>query len=120
MNHHWEPHSSQHFYLAAQADRCAPQSKLNIPASLRPSGAKRFHTMVHDLSLGGFLATSQNRMHIGTICWLTLPGLESLQADVMWWQRGRVSCAFVNLLSPIINHDILSRYHGNKAYRQGS
>jgi hypothetical protein len=113
----WQSHPNSGYLLAAQEDRCAPRSKVNIPASLRPSAAKSFHTVVHDLSLGGFSATALNRMHIGTICWLTLPGLESLQSEVVWWQRGMVGCGFANLLSPIIHDNILARYRGDGVFR---
>jgi hypothetical protein len=117
MNGYGDPYPSNGYYLATQEDRCAPRSKVNIPASLRPSGAKSFHTVVHDLSLGGFSATSLNRMHVGAVCWLTLPGLEALQAEVVWWERGLVGCAFANLLSPIIHDNILSRYKGHGVFR---
>lgn len=121
MNSSEEPYSNAYsnggYYLAVQEDRCAPRSKVNIPASLRPSGGKSFHTVVHDLSLGGFSATALHRMHLGAVCWLTLPGLESLQAEVVWWERGQVGCAFANLLSPIIHDNILSRYLGSGIYR---
>lgn len=96
--------------IAAQEDRCAPRTKLSIPATLRPSAARGFHTVVHDLSLGGFSASSPNRMHIGAICWLTLPGLEALQSEVIWWKGGLVGCGFAKLLSPIIHEHILGRY----------
>ena len=102
------PGSYEH---SAQEDRCAPRSKVNIPASLRPSGGKGFYTVVNDLSLGGFSATALNRMHVGAKCWLTLPGLESLQAEVVWWQSGQVGCAFAGLLSPIVYDNILGRYY---------
>jgi PilZ domain len=117
MSRHWQPGTHDGYYLATQEDRCAPRCKVNIPASLRASGAKCFHTVVHDLSLGGFSATSLHRMHLGTICWLSLPGLESQQAEVVWWQQGQVGCAFANLLSPIIHDNILSRYRGDGVYR---
>jgi hypothetical protein len=96
--------------IASREDRCAPRTRLTIPATLRPSAAKGFHTVVHDLSLGGFSANSSSRMHIGAVCWLTLPGLEALQAEVIWWEGGGVGCAFAKLLSPIILEHILSRY----------
>lgn len=106
------------FYeLAAQEDRCAPRAKVSIPAMLRPSGGRSFHTEVHDLSLGGFSATAHRRMFAGNLCWLTLPGLESLQAEVVWWEGGLVGCAFASLLSPIVHDNILARYRGNEAYR---
>jgi hypothetical protein len=78
-------HGTQDRYaFAAQEDRCAPRTRISIPASLRASGGKGFQTVVHDLSLSGFSAMSITRLHPGTICWLTLPGLGSLQAEVVW------------------------------------
>lgn len=71
------------FRLAAQEDRCGPRTRLTIPATLRASGGRAFQSVVHDLSISGFSATSINRMHEGHLCWLTLPGLESLQAEVV-------------------------------------
>ncbi|MBX7499866.1 PilZ domain-containing protein [Qipengyuania sp. YG27] len=104
-------HQSQDRYtLAAQEDRCAPRTKLTIPAQLRASGGRAFQTVVHDLSISGFSAAAINRMHEGQLCWLTLPGLESLQAQVVWWEECLVGCAFSELLSPFVHESILSRY----------
>lgn len=100
------------YELAAQEDRSAIRTKLVIPAQLRASGARSFQTTVNDLSLSGFSATSLNRMHVGTVCWLTLPGLESLQAEVVWWEDGLCGCAFTNLMSEIVHDNILARYRG--------
>lgn len=100
------------YEYSAQEDRCAPRTRVRIPASLRASGAKSFPTTVHDLSLGGFSATALNRMHVGTMCWLSLPGLESQQAEVAWWQDGLVGCAFANLLSPIVLDSMIAQYQG--------
>ena len=112
-----ETSSRDRYALAAQEDRCAPRSRIAIPASLRASGGRSFQTQVLDLSLGGFSAACVNRMHAGALCWLTLPGLESLQAVVVWWQDNLVGCAFANLLSPIVHDNILARYRGDGVYR---
>ncbi|MFC4295428.1 PilZ domain-containing protein [Novosphingobium tardum] len=109
--------SRNRYAIAAQEDRCAPRTRIAIPAGLRPSGGRSFQTSVLDLSLGGFSATCVNRMHNGSLCWLTLPGLESLQAEVIWWQNNVVGCAFSNLLSPIVHDNILARYRGDGVYR---
>ncbi len=101
------------YSIAAQEDRCSPRMQMSIPASLRPSGSKGFQTVINDLSISGFSATSVSRMHIGTHCWLTIPGLESLQADVIWWDNSLVGCAFSQLLSPIIHDNILARWQGS-------
>lgn len=105
------------YAVAAQEDRSAPRTRIMIPASLRASGARSCQTMVHDLSLSGFSAASVNRMHPGTICWLQIPGLESLQAEVIWWNNSLVGCAFQSLLNPIVHDNILTRYRGDQPFR---
>ncbi|TMM50052.1 PilZ domain-containing protein [Qipengyuania marisflavi] len=105
------------YTLAAQEDRCSPRTKLTIPGQLRASGGRAFQTVVHDLSISGFSAAAINRMHDGQLCWLTLPGLESLQGQVVWWENCMVGCAFSELLSPIVHDNILARYSGEGAYR---
>jgi hypothetical protein len=114
-------HTTQDRYeIAAQEDRCAPRTKLTIPASLRASGGRAFQSVVHDLSISGFSAAAINRMHEGQVCWLTLPGLESLQAQVVWWDNCIVGCAFTELLSPIVHDNIIQRYAQMGAYRSAS
>lgn len=104
------------YEFAAQEDRSAHRVKLTIPASLRPSGSRSFQTVVRDLSMSGFSAAAVNRIHPGTRCWLTLPGMESLAAKVVWWDNGIVGCAFENLLSPIILDNILGRWSNETGY----
>ncbi|OYX66377.1 MAG: pilus assembly protein PilZ [Sphingomonadales bacterium 32-64-17] len=105
------------YYLAAQEDRSAERVQLMIPAQLRVPGARAFQTVVKDISLSGFAATAINRMHPGSLCWLSLPDLETQQAEVIWWEDALVGCAFVNLLSPIVHDTILARYRGEKIPR---
>lgn len=102
--------SRERYFTAAQEDRSAPRTRISIPAQLRPSGARGFHTVVQDLSLSGFCATSVVRLHAGTVCWLTLPGLGSLQARVVWWENNLAGCSFEQLLSPIVHSNLLSRF----------
>ncbi|MFV0643460.1 MAG: PilZ domain-containing protein [Sphingomonadaceae bacterium] len=106
------------YEAAAQEDRCAPRSEVTIPAHLRVSGGHAFQTVVHDLSLSGFSATAINRLHPGQVCWLTLPGIEALQSEVIWWDYSQVGCAFQNLLNPIIHGQILERYQPDAARRK--
>lgn len=105
------------YSLAAQEDRCAPRTRLAIPSQLRASGARGYQTVVHDLSISGFSAAAINRMHVGQLCWLTLPGLESLQAEVVWWENCIVGCAFAELLSPIVHDTIVARYTPSGHFR---
>ena len=105
------------YAIAAQEDRSAPRTRLSIPASLRPSGSKGFQTVIHDLSLSGFSAMAVNRLHIGTLCWLSIPGLESLEGKVVWWNNSLVGCEFQQLLNPIVHDNILARWEGQNIYR---
>jgi hypothetical protein len=101
------------YQRAAQEDRCGARTRLAIPAQLRASGGRAFRTTVQDLSISGFSASAINRMHEGQLCWLTMPGLQSLQAQVVWWQDSAVGCAFSELLSPIVHAAILERFRGD-------
>ncbi len=107
----------ERYEVAAQEDRCAPRTRIAIPATFRSSGGRSFQTMVHDLSLGGFCCSAVNRLQPGTICWITLPGLESQQSEVIWWNNSLVGCAFQNLLSPIVHDNILSRWQPETIFR---
>lgn len=105
------------YFSAAQEDRSAPRTRVAIPATLRISGGRGFQTVVHDLSLSGFCAAAVNRMIPGTVCWLTLPGIELLQSEVVWWDNSLAGCAFDKLLSPIVHDNILSRWASNTSFR---
>lgn len=107
----------ERYIIAAQEDRCAPRTRITIPASLRASGGRSFQTMVHDLSLGGYCCSAVNRLQVGTICWITLPGLESLQSEVVWWNNSLVGCAFKDLINPIVYDNILARWQPENVYR---
>nr|WP_137678248.1 PilZ domain-containing protein [Parerythrobacter lutipelagi] len=109
--------TQDNYHLAAQEDRCSPRTKITIPAQLRASGGRAFQTVVHDLSISGFSASAISRMHLGQVCWITLPGLESLQAEVVWWENSIVGCAFMELLSPIVHDNILQQYSPSTVYR---
>jgi hypothetical protein len=109
--------SKDSYALAAQEDRSAPRTRLSIPATLRPSGTRGFQTVVNDLSLSGFSAMAINRLHPRTLCWLTLPNMESLEGQVVWWDNGLVGCAFQRLLNPIIFESIIDRWAGTPVYR---
>ena len=103
--------------IAAQEDRSAPRTRMLIPARLRVSGGKPFHTDIHDLSLSGFSGTAINRLFPGKLCWLTLPGLASIQSEIVWWENRIVGCAFSELLSEIVHDDLVARYAAQTALR---
>jgi len=102
--------SQNRYAIAAQEDRCAPRTKVCIDATLRPSGAPRFPVKVRDVSLAGFAAEAVTGLRSGSLCWLTLPGLEGLQAEVMWNDGTMIGCAFAKLLNPAVHDMLISRY----------
>lgn len=93
---------------------------MNIPAQLRASGGRAFQTVVHDLSISGFSAVVISRMHFGQVCWLTLPGLASQEAEVVWWENSIVGCAFKQLLSPVVHENIVQKFAPSPIYRSVS
>lgn len=98
------------YMRAAQEDRCAPRVTLKMPATLRPSGAQGFQVVVTDLSLGGFSCEAVTGMRPGALCWITLPGLSGLQAEVAWNDGARVGCAFANLMNQAVLDNLVARY----------
>lgn len=110
---------NQLYENAAQEDRSAERERISIPASLRASGGKSYQTVVRDLSMSGFSATAMSRVHPGTYCWLTLPGMESMSAKVVWWDEGLVGCAFENLIAPIIYENLMDRWRRHGHFSQG-
>ena len=110
--------STDRYEIAAQEDRCAPRTKITVPAQLRASGGRSFQTVVHDLSISGFSAAAVNKMYEGQVCFLTLPGLESRMAHVIWWDNSIVGCAFQQLLSPIVHDNIMSSHGHATVFRR--
>jgi hypothetical protein len=95
---------------AALEDRSAPRIKLDIPATLRPSGVTGFGVHVNNLSLSGFACEATTGMPKGARCWLGLPGLAPLQAEVVWNDGITVGCAFTDLLNQSILDAIINRF----------
>ncbi len=102
--------TTSRYHVAAQEDRCAPRAAVSIPATLRPSGSGGFPVVVTDLSLAGFACQAVTGMKPGTLCWLTLPGLSGLQAELVWNNGQMVGCAFARLLNQAVLELVVSRY----------
>lgn len=101
---------SDSYALAAQEDRCAPRLRLSMNATLRPSGSTGFAVVIRDLSLGGFACEAVTGMRSGHLCWITLPGLSALQAEVVWNDGQMVGCAFSNLLNQAVLDDVVRKH----------
>lgn len=104
------PFTITNYAHAAQEDRSAPRIKIEIPAQMRPSGFTGFKVVVRDLSLSGFAAEALTGMKPGTRIWLSLPGLNGLQGEIVWNDGTMVGCSFTNLLNPAVYEAIIQKY----------
>ncbi len=98
------------YALAALEDRSAPRIKISIPASFRKSGDNGFKVNVVDLSLSGFAAEAPTGIPVGSRCWLTMPGLAPLEAEMIRNDGFVIGCAFTNLLNQSVLNAIVQRY----------
>lgn len=98
------------YALAAEEHRCAPRFDLKISALMRFSGSRRFAVEVTEMSLAGFSCDALIQSQPGTLCWLTLPGLESLEAMVVHCFNTGTGFAFANLLDPAVLDHFIAAY----------
>lgn len=104
------PHALSTSYAAmAQEDRCAARHLLQIGARLRTSGQRPMAVTVTNLSVAGFGASAVLAAHPGDLCWLTLPGLESQAAQIVWNDGATIGGSFSNLLNPLVLEALLAR-----------
>lgn len=94
------------YALAAEEDRCSVRHRVAVPAKMRFSGCSSFAVKVTDLSLAGFACDALVQAHPGTRCWLALPGLTPLEAEVVHRHNIGLGCAFHTML----NAAVLDRY----------
>ncbi len=70
------------------------RTPVEIFAELFVSESVRFKVAVHDLSSSGFRIETANHIPINRLVYLTIPGLQSLQARVAWNEREHYGCTF--------------------------
>ncbi len=91
-------------------DRCAERIRISAPATLRRSCDKAFAVELIDISVAGFACKANSGMHTGTKCWVTLPGLGPLQAEVVRNDGFTLGCAFATLINGAVMNMIAARY----------
>jgi PilZ domain len=102
--------STLHFTPGRIEDRCSQRNDVHIVAQLRPSGGRSFTVIVNDISMAGFSCEAITTMRTGARCFLTIPGLESQQAEVVWNNGIIVGCAFSSLMHPTVVERIARHY----------
>lgn len=102
--------SLSRYETAAMEDRCAIRARVNMPAILRPSCGSRFDVRIYDLAIAGFSSDAVTSLPIGGRCWVTLPGLASLESELIWNDGHKIGCAFAQLLNVAVYDRLVSRY----------
>jgi hypothetical protein len=98
------------YAIASEEDRCSSREKVHIPAHLRPSGSTGFTVTIKNLSVAGFSAEALTGMKPGSRIFVTLPGLVSQQAEIVWNDGMMIGCSFHNLLNTAVYESFVKRY----------
>jgi hypothetical protein len=103
---------SRHDRDADPQDRVSERVSIELGAGLRQRGAHGVSVQIMDLSTHGFRATTHLDLDRGADVWLRLPGLEAIQAKVVWVKGYIIGCAFERPLHPAVLEMIVSKSRG--------
>ena len=98
------------YAIAAEEDRCAVRHRLSIPAKMRFSCSPGFPVKIMDMSVAGFACDALLQTHPGTLCWITLPGLGALEAEVVLHDPQGMGCAFKTMLNQAVLDLFVQKY----------
>lgn len=90
-------------------NRQRPRAAFRTAAVLRDRLSNKFHVHLVDLSTTGFQAEAHPSLDPGAIVWLQMPGLQGLEATVMWRQRAIVGCKFNQPLHPAVFDHLVAK-----------
>lgn len=82
--------------------RLSQRAPIAARARFREAGANPYEVEIDDLSATGFRMISYTRPRAGTRIWVTLPGLQTLEAVVRRTQANNHGCEFVLPLHPSV------------------
>lgn len=88
--------------LEMRESRGTPRHRANLMASLRQRKAPPEMIQVLDISPAGCGFCSRWPFAVGTRVWLSLPGLETWPATVVWCEDGKGGLQFENALHPLV------------------
>lgn len=90
-------------------NRGRPRASFRVAAVLRDRASNKFHIHLVDLSTTGFQAEAHPSLDPGAIVWLAIPGMQGLEARVMWRQRAVVGCQFSQPLHPAVFDHLVAK-----------
>ena len=74
--------------------RAAKRLRVAMAAGFRETLTRKVLVNIYDLSTDGFRIETYLGVHEGKLVWLTLPGLEPREAEVVWVKDDFVGCRF--------------------------
>jgi PilZ domain len=87
---------------SAPDTRRSQRMRIAARARFREAGANPYEVEIDDLSATGFRMSSYTRPRAGTRIWVTLPGLQSLEAVVRRSEGNNHGCEFILPLHPSV------------------
>lgn len=87
--------------------RATLRRAVRLDARVRDRNAARFAIRVVDLSRTGLRAETASTIRPGSLIWITLPGLQSLEAEVAWQRGEHIGAAFRQPLHPAVFEHIV-------------
>ncbi|MDX2209745.1 MAG: PilZ domain-containing protein [Sphingopyxis sp.] len=106
----------QKYKTAIASDtRRSKRVRITARARFREVGANPYEVEIDDLSATGFRMISYTRPRTGTRIWVTLPGLQSLEAVVRRTQGNNHGCEFTQPLHPSVAAHLQSLLKARKA-----
>lgn len=75
---------------------------VRLSAMVRRDSTMRFPVDILDLSVSGFRFHAGANLTVGTRVWLTIPGMQGLEATISWERKGDFGCQFDRLLHPAV------------------
>ncbi|HZG45041.1 MAG TPA: PilZ domain-containing protein [Allosphingosinicella sp.] len=94
--------------LPAADGRRTERRVVNLAASLREPGATVVEVDVLNLSVTGFMATSNLPLEMGHHVYLKLPGMEAQKSQVVWVEGDKAGFQFATPLHPATLDQLVS------------
>jgi hypothetical protein len=88
--------------MSAEEVRRSRRAPIKARARFREAGANPYEVEIDDLSATGFRMISYARPRVGTHIWITLPGLQSLEAIIRRSDGNNHGCEFTAPLYPAV------------------
>lgn len=92
--------------------RKAKRAQIKARARFREVGSNPYEVEIDDLSATGFRMSSYAKPRVGTRIWVSLPGLQALEAVVRRSEGDSHGCEFINPLHPSVAEHLQAQLRG--------